>query len=419
MTYQAPKGTEDYYPEKKAVQNAIFDSLRTSAKSFGFNEVDTPVFETLNLLTAKQGEEIKSQIFTLEKRGSEELGLRFDLTVPYTRLFVQKQKELPKPVKWFGIANCWRYEAPQKGRTREFYQLSAELFGSDKAIADAEIINLSVDCLNRLGLRKDDFYVRLTNRKLLEGLLLGANVPKDKIEAAMRIIDKKLKISDEEFTKELVAEGLDKETADRIKEISNIKGSDAFVKIKQMKSNELVEEGLAELTKVFELLNKDYAEIDLSLARGLAYYTGTVFELADKTGKFRAIAGGGRYDNLVEIFGGEPTPAVGFAMGDKVLWLLLEAKGKLPKVEIGPEYYVVVVSPDVLPDAVKISAELSRKSTCDIDLMGRRLGKQIEYANAIGARKVVIVGPQELKEGKVKVKDMKSGKEIFIPIDKL
>src|SRR3989344_6075797 len=147
MKFQNVKGSNDFYPEDKAIQKEIFDSLRSTVKNYSFLEVETPVFESLNLLTAKSGEEVKSQIFTLEKKGNEDLGLRFDLTVPLTRLFVTKQKTLQKPVKWFALDKNWRYEAPQKGREREFYQLSVELFGSKETVADAEIIQLAVDCL--------------------------------------------------------------------------------------------------------------------------------------------------------------------------------------------------------------------------------------------------------------------------------
>ncbi|MBI4145403.1 histidine--tRNA ligase [Candidatus Woesearchaeota archaeon] len=419
--FQPVKGTEDFYPEKKAVQIAMFDTLRASAKSFGFQEVESPAMEPLSLLTAKSGEEIKSQLFTLEKKGVEELALRFDLTVPFTRMFVTKQKALPKPVKWFGISRMWRYEAPQKGRFREFYQLSVELFGSNRPEADAEIINLAIDCMNRFKLTSQDFMVRINNRKLLEGLLLQAGVAQGKLESVTRAIDKRGKVTEDDFTKLLLDDGLNQEVADAIKKVVAIQASpiEAIQKIKQLKLGKEAELGLVEFENVLAFLNPDYIVVDLSLARGLAYYTGTVFELSDRQGKYRAIAGGGRYDNLVELFGGEPCPAVGFAIGDKTLWLLLEEKGKLPLVDIGPEYYLISVTDEVRPAVVKLAAKLSRKTSCDLDLMGRKLTKQLEYANAIGARKVVVIGPNELKTGMAKVKDMKSGNETTIGIDHL
>jgi len=181
--YQNVKGTVDFYPEDKYIKEAVFTKLRDTAVRFNFNEIETPSFETLELLTAKSGEEIKTQIFTLEKRSTEQLGLRFDLTIPTTRLFIQKQKELPKPVKWFYIDRMWRYEKPQKGRLREFYQYGVEMYGSDKPEADAEVIALAIESLKNLGLTQKDIIVKINNRKLLEGLLLEI-IPKEKMEAA-------------------------------------------------------------------------------------------------------------------------------------------------------------------------------------------------------------------------------------------
>jgi histidyl-tRNA synthetase len=282
MAFKPVKGTEDFYPEEKAVQNAIFDSLRDSARAFGFREVESPAIESMDLLTAKSGEEIKSQLFNFEQKGNEELALRFDLTVPFTRMFVEKQKELPKPVKWFGISRMWRYEAPQKGRFREFYQLSAELFGSDKPEADAEIVNLAIDCLKRFGLFDQDFYVKINNRKLMEGLLLQAGMPKRLLEEITRVIDKKAKISAEAFKEELLKTGLDVATVDKIVEFSDIKGTPEEVFSKLSDLNEESQAGLDELKAVLNLVDSKYVVVDMSLARGLAYYTGTVFELGQR-----------------------------------------------------------------------------------------------------------------------------------------
>lgn len=417
----AVKGTEDWYAEKKAIQRDIFNVLRKASLHFGFREVEAPALETLSCLTKKSGEEMKAQIFTLDKRSTEELGLRFDLTIPMTRMFIAKQKAVPKPVKWFSIDKVWRYEAPQKGRAREFYQLSVELFGSDRAEADVDVICLAIDCMNKFGLTQDDFVVKLNNRKLLEGLLLQAGVAKNKLEEVTRVIDKKSKVDENDFIKLLLEAGLNQEQADNVKKIVSIKAKpkEALEEIKLLKPGRDAIVGLAELENVLKLMPANYLEADLSLARGLAYYTGTVFEIFDKTGQFRAIAGGGRYDNLVELMGGEPCPAVGFGLGDKTLWLLLEAKGKLPQPKIGPDYYIVTVTPELTEEAVKLSARLSRKTSCDLDLMGRKFGKQLEYANAIGAKNVIILGPKEWADKKVKVKNMATGEERLAAIETL
>lgn len=409
--YQAPKGMEDFYPQQKAVLNAIFDVMSKTAKSFAFQEVDIPVVESFALLSAKSGEEIKSQIFMLEKKGSEELALRPEFTPGFARMFVAKERELSKPVKWFTTGKVWRYEAPQKGRAREFFQLNTELYGSDKPEADAEIINLAIAVIKNLGLKETDFVVKINNRKLLNGIL--ANIcSEDKIPAAMRLIDKSAKITKAEFELEAGKEGFDKKQTIELQNICALKGTPQKVLYEIKKMNLLPEAtaGLNEVEALTKLLPKNII-IDLSIARGLAYYTGTVFEISDAEGKFRALCGGGRYDNLIEIFGGQKTPAVGFGMGDKTITLLLEDKDLLPKIQTGPDFFVANVSETTAKDAREIAQELRKKYTVEIDLMQRKLGKQLDYANSIGAKKVIFVGEDEVKNGILKTKDMMTGKE--------
>ena len=379
-----------------------------------------PAIETIKLLIAKSGEEVKQQIFVLEKKGTEELGLRFDLTVPMTRMFVTKQKELQKPVKWYSINKMWRYEAPQAGRMREFSQLSVELFGSDKPEADAQCINLIIACFESLGLTEKDFTIRINNRKLLEGLLLEVT-SQEKLPDVVRIVDKSNKIGEIEFAQELKKLGMDMQKIEVIKKITKCQGPPSILATirKELKPNALATEGLDELENVLQFVDKKYITINLSIARGLAYYTGNVYEAFDKQGKYRALAGGGRYDELVQLLGGETTPATGFAIGMETLRLLLEEKGKLPKISIGPEYYVAPVSEDVMPKAMEIVKALRKRNTADMDLMRRKLTKNIEYAAAIGAKKIVIVGEKDLKEDKVTVRELATGKEEKIPLNKL
>jgi len=328
----AVKGCDDYYPQDYAVREAVFSVLRKAAASYGFEEVSTPAMETVELLTKKSGDEIKEQLFVLEKRSNEQLALRFDLTVPITRIFMQRQLELAKPVKWFGLDRMWRYEAPQKGRNREFYQLSVELFGSDKPEADAEVINLAISCLKAFGISAADVRVRINNRKLLEGMVRG--ITGSDAESVVRVIDKKNKITPQQFVDELFDCGLDQEQADRIAQLCELSG-DVLSQLRKMNLSDEAKKGLAELEAVLSMLPKDWVEVDISLARGLAYYSGTVFEVFDRKGELRAIAGGGRYDNLVELFGGSPEPATGFGMGYSTLSLLLQKLGKMPKAAAG------------------------------------------------------------------------------------
>ena len=420
MSFQRIKGAEDFYPTEQAIREYIYSKLDEQAKKFGFQKVDMPVIETIKLLTAKSGEEIKQQIFVLEKKGAEELGLRFDLTVPMTRMFVAKQKELQKPVKWYSINKMWRYEAPQTGRQREFSQLSAELFGSDKPEADSQCINLIIACLESLGLTEKDFTIRINNRKLLEGLLLEVT-SQEKLPEIVRIVDKSSKIGEVEFAQELKKIGLDLQKIEVVKKIIKCQGPPSILTTikKELNPNALATEGLTELENVLQFVDKKYITVDLSIARGLAYYTGNVYECFDKEGKYRALAGGGRYDELVQLLGGEQTPATGFAIGMETLRLLLETKGKLPMTELGPEYYIAPVNEKMLAKAMEIAAKLREKSTVDIDLMRRKLVKQFEYANSLKAKKIIIVGEKDLQEGKVTIRDLATGKEEKKPINQL
>ena len=420
MQFKKPKGTEDFLPKKIAERNAIFTTLKKAAERFGFCEVDVPVVETTKLLTAKSGQEALSQLFVIEKKGSEELALRFDLTVPMTRMFIEQQKVVPKPVKWFALQKNWRYEAPKKGRLREFFQWSVELFGSDKPEADAEVILLALQGLYDLGLQKKDFIVRLNNRKLLEGLLSNM-LGTASLEDIACLIDKSSKITTQEFEKKLTQLGLDKDCVEKIMKLSVTRGppEQVFAQLQTRILSEQAKQGLAELKAICSFLNSSQIVIDLSIARGLAYYTGMVFEIFDAKGQFRAIAGGGRYDLLVQIFGGEKTPAVGFAMGYSTLQLLLEDRKLLPTTTSGPDFFIAPVSEKELSKAFALAQALRTKYSVALELTRRKIGKQFDYANSIGAKKVIILGENEIKKGIYKVKDMTTGKEIELSEEQL
>ncbi|MBW2994857.1 histidine--tRNA ligase [Candidatus Woesearchaeota archaeon] len=418
MAFERVKGAADFYPEDKEAMYQIYQKLRDVARRYSFQEVESPAFETNDLLTTKSGEEIKNQIFTLEKRSKEELGLRFDLTVPQTRMFIAKSKELAKPIKWFSFSRMWRYEQPQKGRMREFYQANIELFGSDKPQADAELISLLIDWLTSLGLTEKDFFIKINNRDLLEGLLSDF-VPKNKIEEAVRLIDKSSKITEKDFEAALKDAGI--KNAEQVKEIIKQKGpvQDVLQSIQTMIKNEKAQQGYDKLKEVVELLDEKFIKIDLSVARGLAYYTGTVFECFDINEKYRAIAGGGRYDNMVQMFGGEKTPATGFAMGYSVLSLVLDERGLMPKPDLGPDYFVSIVNDSVREKAMEIVSKLRKQNKVDYDLSGRNLTNQFEYASSIAAKKTIIVGPKDLENNEVTVRDMQSGEEKKVKVEEL
>jgi len=416
--YQKPKGTRDFYPEEMQARKKVFETIKEITSKYGFSEVEAPAIEDFELIKAKSGEEIRQQMFMLEKKGNEQLALRAELTPSLARMFIEKQKELQKPVKWFALSRMWRYEAPQKGRLREFYQTSVELFGSDKANADAECISMAVDFLISLGLTDKDFFVKINNRKLLQGILDGAGI-KD-VEETLRIIDKAEKLTKEEFEQELKKIKLNEKQAKTIKKIIT---TNELKTIDEEELNEEAKQGLSELKEVMKLLKhygKDkYVRFNLSVARGLSYYTGTVYECFNHDESLRAIFGGGRYDNMVEQFGGDKCAATGFAMGDVTLQLLLEQKGKWPIQEKTVDYYIAPVNENVRKEAIEIACKLRKNNIVEIDLMQRKLGKQLEYAASIGAKHIIIVGDEELKNDEAIMRDMQTGKEKRIKISEL
>lgn len=415
--YQKVKGTRDFYPEELKSRNKVFSILKKTAENYGFSEVETPIMETISLLCAKQGEEIKKQIFVLDKRGSEELGLRFDLTVPLTRLFSSVQMSVNKPVKWYSLSRMWRYEQPQKGRLREFYQISVEMFGTDKIESDFELVSLAIESLKSLGLKKNDFVIKINNRKFLQGFIESLGI--QDYDSIFRIIDGYTKCTKEEFKKNLSEQKISEDNVNKIMSFMISKITD----FKESDMNELMKEGYIELKELFSMLDSlgffEYVEFCSYIARGLSYYTGLVFECFDREKKFRAILGGGRYDNMVEQFGAQKTPALGFAIGDVTLELLLRDKSLWPESQQGPDYYIAPTGKDVLIEAYKIVLILRKKFNVDIDLSARKLSKQFSYADSIGAKKVIVIGDNELKSKNFKVKDMKTGLEELKSIDEI
>jgi histidyl-tRNA synthetase len=415
MAFQKPKGTVDFYPEEQQAKEEIFRRLKTTAERYNFRQVESPVFEELSVLTEKEGEEIVSQIFTLEERSKERFGLRFDMTVPLARMFIARQKEMIKPVKWFYLSRNWRYEAPQKGRLREFYQFGVELFGPADPRADAEVINLAIDSLLSLGLKIGDFYVYINDRDLLSAII--RDIAKDSglgQEEMIRIIDKKEKVSEKEFREELQTIIPD----DKIDYIISL-FSCSMEELQEKDLNDEAKEALSRLLEVLSYIDPEFIRFSLSTSRGLAYYTGTVFEIFDKDRKFRSICGGGRYDNMIRNFGGQDTPATGFGMGYSTLCLLLQDKGLMPSVDSGPEYFIAAIGADAQKKAIEIASGLRKKTSCEISLSSKNIKNQLKYANNINARNVIVIGGNEIKQGKVKVKDMSSGKETEKQIDSI
>ncbi len=414
-TFQPPRGMRDYGPKEMVKQNYVFNKIKEVFMRYGFDELDTPAVESYELLAAKGGggEEIKKEIYYFKDQSGRELGLRFEFTTSAAR-YVTNKPNLLLPFKKYQIGKVWRYDRPQKGRYREFYQCDADIIGSSEPEADAEIISMTVDALKETGF--SDFYVKINSRNLLEGLLVQEGVQKEKCEDFMRSVDKLDKLGEPGVVEELVQKGFEEPVVQKALSAIKYKG-DLKQGLENIKAeNELAKKGLEELKKLSRALEEYSPDaelvLDLSLARGLGYYTGIVFEVWSR--EFNSsLAGGGRWDNLIEILGGKPTPATGIAIGVERLIMLMEEKGLLENIpKTVCKVFVAPVNDDTRKRAFEILKMLRENGIpSETDLMGRKLRKQLEYASGRGIQYVVIVGQKDLEEGKVTVRNMLTGEE--------
>ena len=399
---------KDIEPGDMARQEFVCNKIKGILERYGFRLVEPTALENFETLAAKAGEEIEKEIYAFKDKSNRKIALRFDLTVGLARMVANSS--YPRPVKLACISNMWRYERPQYARYREFWQWDAEIFGSGVE-GDAEIIALTCDMLDSFGL---DYEIRISNRKLVEGILLGLGVKKRDLLAVLRLIDKSSKTPEKELVKEL--KRYIKNT-DEIIKLGKIRGNVSLLnKIKA--KNELAKAGREEIEQLFSALmtfgKSDKCIIDLSIVRGIDYYTGLVYEAWIKGDeKLGAIAGGGRFDDLMALYG-NPMPATGIAGGIERLMLSL----KELSIESKPKILVVYINN--FEKAIEITQRLRENGiSASIDLNRRGLSKQLDYANKLGVAFIVIVGPEELKEGKVRLRDMVNGKEKDIKIDDL
>jgi histidyl-tRNA synthetase len=416
--YDRLKGFRDFYPEEMAARRATIDTLEATARQYGFREVGTPALEETRMYVEKSGEEIVDELYAFTDDGGRDVALTPELTPTVARMVVAKQQALSKPIKWFSTRPFWRYEEPQQGRFREFYQLNADVFGSAEPTADAEILAYAADALTELGLTADDFEFRISHRDILGGLLESMGEDVD-VRAAIRAVDKSEKVERAEYHDLLVDAGL---TRDQAVEFETLLDGEDLEDLVAFAGTERVEAAVENLRAVLSAAEDygvgEYLTLSLETARGLDYYTGVVFECFDSTGDVsRAVFGGGRYDDLIESFGGQPTPAVGVAPGLAPLSLLLQRAGVWPEETLRTDYYVLQIG-DTRPEAARIVRELRGQGhVVETDVSGRSFGAQLNYADSIGAETVVIVGEQDLAEGMVTVKDMASGDQVQAPVE--
>lgn len=417
MKIQSLKGFRDFYPEEMAARREVLNKIFSTVRRYGFREVDTPSVESMELFKVKSGEEIVQQTFSFKDKGDREITLIPELTPTVARMVVDREKALKRPIKWFSMPKMWRYEEPQSGRLREFYQLNVDIYGVPGPEADAEVLAAGIDLMLDLGL-EGEFIFKISDRRFMQGALEGLGVTN--VPPVFAAIDKRGKISPEEFKQLLATAGLDDFQMGKLIAILDAKGplAEALPKVKALLArNDTVIAGVSNLEKLAELMTMynmvQYCEFDPAIIRGLAYYTGTVFECFDVRGELRAVFGGGRYDKIVGLFGGEDMPAVGFGMGDAVLEILMRRAGVWPQEAIMTDYYILTTKPEYTETRTFLAQALRQKGLIvEVDLQGRNFGNQMKYANSIGAKYVLILGEKEMSEGKVTVKDMKSGEQV-------
>ncbi len=424
---QPPRGTRDFLPEEMSRRQYIIDAVRKVFSSFGFEQLDTPAFESWELLSKKGGggSEVKDEIYYFKDKSDRELGLRFDLTVPLSRV-VANNPQMKLPFKRFQIGKVWRYDRPQAGRMREFMQMDVDTAGTEKMTADAECIAVAFESLRKLGFK--DFEIRLNNRKVLNGLIEFVGIPSNQSKATFRVLDKLEKVSREETVKELGRIGVDESAVSKLMKMIEVKGkpSEIIEKTKkQMGDIAVAAEGLGELEKI-AALSKSYGfdrnlVVDFSLVRGLEYYTGPIFEISVKAGKkVGSVSGGGRYDNLIGLYGGKETPATGISLGIERIYEIMKTEGMFKGAGDSCSIFVVSVNDSVRKNALEIARKLRQGGvSAETDVMGRDMRKQLEYANKKGACCTVIVGPKEVKEKKYTLRNMKTGKEAKLSIDSI
>jgi histidyl-tRNA synthetase len=411
---QTPKGTRDFYPADMRLQNHLFDGWRATCRAFGYEEYEGPTFEHLELYVGKSGPEIVEQLYHFRDKGDRDLALRPELTPTLARLVNAKGPALRKPLKWFSIPRLFRYERAQRGRLREFFQLNMDIVGCDTVAAEADLIAAVVDMLKGFGLTSADFAVRISSRKLLSEFLTVLGIADEAKAPVYAALDKRAKIGEEAFRKLLAEQGLAGEQADKL---------EAFFQTKTVAELPMDQNApaIVELKQLWDLLESlgygDFLVFDLSVVRGLAYYTGIVFEVFDKGVGLRALAGGGRYDSLMASLGGAPVSAVGFGMGDVVLAELLKERGLLPQGRPGVDYYLVDLSPDAeagLPRTglLRLAQTLrGRGRTVAYSLKAGKFKKQLEEANEAGAKRVLFYGSDRAPEGSYEIKDLTTGEQ--------
>jgi histidyl-tRNA synthetase len=416
-------GFRDFPPEDLAFRAHIFGAWRSVARRYGFQEYDGPPLEALDLYVEKSGEEIVGQLYNFIDKGDREVALRPEMTPSLARILAERSRALPKPIRWFSVPQLFRYERQQRGRLREHFQWNVDIVGEESVAADAEVLAVAIDALTELGLGADDFRARVSDRRLLSAILATTGVEEAGMAAAFAAIDKIEREAPERVRARLVQDaGVRASDVDQVLGLFGRAGTEG-VRV-AFGDREAVASELTRLHEYVGILDAmglgPFVEVDLAIVRGLAYYTGIVFELFDRRGALRAICGGGRYDRLLELVGGESLPAVGFGMGDVVLGELLRERGLAPEHARAIDDYLVVIGEEQRPVMLRIAHALrSRGRSVAYALRDQSVRKQFKSAEAEGAARVLVLGPDEAARGVMVARDMETGLEEEVPITAL
>ena len=416
---QGVRGTRDFYPEDMRLRNWLFERFHSAARSHGFEEYDAPVLESEELYTRKAGEEIVGQLYNFEDKGGRKVALRPEMTPSLARMVMARAGALALPIKWYSIPQCWRYERTQRGRGREHYQWNVDIWGMNGIEADAELLSVLVQFFDSVGLSSEDLVIRISSRKVLEEVLGSLGLEGEIFAQTCVIVDKMDKLPEDVIEAQLSDLGLVSESISTIRSVLGITDLESLSSALSSDS-----EALIELQSLFSLCDSygisDWVSFDASVVRGLAYYTGPVFEAHDRAGNLRAICGGGRYDKLIGTLGGNDLPATGFGFGDMVVMELLDDKGLLPELSTGVSYVVFGMGTELRGAAMQVAAKLrSAGRTVDLVLEDKKMKWVFKHAERCGATRLVMVMPDEWAEGKVRIKDLDTGEESTVAMEDL
>ena len=403
ISFEPPRGMRDFYPQDMVWRNRVFDAFRAAGAAAGFEPYDACVVESYELLARKAGEEVGEQIYHFNDKSERHLALRAEMTPTLARMVAQRQKELQFPLKWTTIAQCFRYERMTKGRKREHYQWNVDIIGEESILAEVEVIGAAVDALRRMGLSTSDFKVHVSSRRFLGSLLEKSGIAPDRHAQVFLALDKRSKMPDEEIGAMLRDGGLSD---------ADVKATFAIMDTKSYEdSPELVE--LFRLAKIAGF--DDALEFDISLIRGLSYYTGVVFEAFDTKGEFRAIFGGGRYDNLLTTIGGDPATAVGLGFGDVVVTELLKARLGVDAARTPNGVAVGYMFPEQRDAALALASRLRAEGeNVSLALHPQKPKKFFSHADSNAVAKAVFLGPDDIEKGTARLKDLSTREETEI-----